>query len=129
MSALLSSPTVTSRPVGKLYLRGPSQTIKGGPNVAVDTATPFAAHSLESRDHYPGAIMRREPTVGVGAGQRPAGRPLARRPWSREGCRILEQAAQHGYRVSQGLSIRVIQAGELWLDGAGAVGPGPVKGL
>ena len=41
----------------------------------------------------------------------------------------LEQAAQHGYRVSQGLSIRVIQAGELWLDGTGAIGPDPVKGL
>jgi hypothetical protein len=58
MSAVVSRPTVTSRPVGKLYLRGPSQTIKRGPNVAVDTATPFAAHGLESRDHYPAAIMR-----------------------------------------------------------------------
>jgi hypothetical protein len=129
MSALLSSPTVTSRPVGKLYLRGPSQTIKGGPNVAVDTATPFAAHSLVSRDHYPGAIMRPEPTVGRRRWPETGGAALARRPRSREGWRILEQAAQHGHRVCQGLSIRVIQAGELWLDGTGAIGPNPVKGL
>ena len=128
MSALVSSPTVTSRPVGKLYLRGPSQTIKVGPNVAVDTATPFAAHSLESKDHYPAAIMRREPAVGFGAGQRPAG-ALARCTRSRGGCRILEQAAQHGHRLVQGLSIRVIEACELWLDRTGAIGPDSVKGL
>src|SRR5271154_5471846 len=123
MSARLSSPTVTSRPVGKLYLRGPSQTIKRGPNVAVDTATPFPAHSLEFRDHYPAAIMRRKPTVG-------------RRRWPETGGGALSgtppgagRAAQHGHRVSQGLSIRVIQAGELWLDRTGAIGPDPVKGL
>lgn len=128
MSALLSSPTVTSRPVGKVYLRGPSQTIKGAPNVAVDTATPFAAHSLESKDHYP-AVIRREPTVRRRRWPETGGWPLARRPRSREGGRILEQAAQHGYRVEQGLTICVVQAGELWLDGTGAVGPDPVKGL
>src|SRR6202042_3990542 len=98
MSALLSSPTGTSRPGGKLYLRGPSQTIKGGPNVAVDTAPPLPAHSFEPRDHYPAAIMRREPTVGrrrwpdtggaaaseahpvSGRGAPPRGRPAAPEP-------------------------------------------------
>ena len=38
--------------------RGPSQMIKGGPNVAVDTATPFPTQFLEPRVHYPAAMTR-----------------------------------------------------------------------
>jgi hypothetical protein len=41
-----------------VYLRGPSQMIKGGPNVAVNAATPFPARFLESRVHYPAAMTR-----------------------------------------------------------------------
>jgi hypothetical protein len=58
------------------------------------------------------------------AGRRLAGRD---RPWS--GGRIFEQAAQHGHGVFQRLAIGVIQAGELGLDRAGAIGPDPVKRL
>src|SRR5277367_4487027 len=46
ISARLSRPTVTSRPAGKAYLRGPSQTINGEANASVGMATPFRAHHL-----------------------------------------------------------------------------------
>jgi len=58
MSAPLLEPMVTSRLGGKTYRCVPSQTIRGEPNAAIDTSTPFLARSLEPRFHYPAAIMR-----------------------------------------------------------------------
>jgi hypothetical protein len=69
------------------------------------------------------------PTVGRRRWLETGGAALARCTRSRDGYRILEEAVEHGHRVSQGLSIRIVQAGQLWLDRTGAIGPDPVKGL
>jgi hypothetical protein len=62
ISARLSRPIVTSRPTGKLYLLGPSQTITGAAAAPVGIASPsapFRAHlcwvgrRMSNRHHAP----------------------------------------------------------------------------